>query len=77
LSDGCGRLLRTLQIRRKNLLDIGISEHLRQTFSAPVSFLAKQRIGRIGNLVRMSHQKNRAHTLGMRMATEHRHQKGA
>jgi len=58
-----GGLLSALQIGDKDLLDIGIGEHLRETFGALVSGIAEQCIGRVGDFVRVPHDEYRAHGL--------------
>jgi hypothetical protein len=60
-----GGLLGALQIRDKNLLNIGVGEHLRETFGALVSGIAEQRIGRVGDFVRVPQDEDRAHGLCM------------
>jgi hypothetical protein len=65
LGQGRGGLLSPLQIGDKDLLNIGISEHLGQTFGALVSCVAEQRIGRVGYFVRVPHDEDCAHGLCM------------
>ena len=68
-----GGLLSALQIRNKNLLNIGIAEHLGETFGALVSGIAEQRIGRVGDFVRVAHDEDRAHGLRMALCHEQQH----
>ena len=62
---GRGGVLSALQIGNKNLLNIGIAEHLGEAFGALVSGVAEQRIGRVGSFVRVPHEEDRAHCLRM------------
>ena len=55
-----GGLLSALQIGDKDLLDIGVGESLGETFGALVSDFAEQRIGRVGDFVRVAHDEDRA-----------------
>ena len=77
LSQGRGGLLSALQVRDKNLLDIGIGEHLGETFGALVSGIAEQRIGRVGNFVRVPHNEDGAHGLRMRVCNAQQYEKPA
>jgi hypothetical protein len=61
-----GGLLCALQIRRENLLNLGVRERLRQTFRAQATCIAQGRIGIIRNFVGMAHEVNGARLLRLR-----------
>jgi len=72
-----GGLLSALQIRDKDLLNIGVGQHLGETFGALVSCVAEQRVGRVGDFVGMPHDEDRAHRLGMSLRDEQQHEESA
>src|SRR5579864_7113072 len=66
-----GRLLRALQFRSEDLLDVGVLKSVCQARGPQAAGVAERRVDVIGNFVRVAHQVNRARLLGVRRGGRH------